>query len=50
MQKAAPGKVETVTLKDLAATLAETHSVPKSQMNGILPGMVENVGNRVFLG
>jgi hypothetical protein len=30
MQKAAP-KVETVTLKDLAAKLAEAHELPKSQ-------------------
>jgi DNA-binding protein HU-beta len=47
---AAPSKVETVTLKDLAATLAETHSLPKSQMNGILTGMVENVGKHLKKG
>ena len=50
MQKASPGKVETVTLKDLAATLAETHSLPKSQMNGILTGMVESVGKHLKKG
>src|SRR2546423_163573 len=38
---AAPGKVETVTLKDLAATLAESHGVPRSQMNGILTALAE---------
>ena len=43
-------KVDTVTLKDLAASLAETHSVPKSQMNSILTGMVENVGKHLKKG
>jgi DNA-binding protein HU-beta len=54
MQKAATApkttKVETVTLKDLAATLAESHGVPKSQMNGILTGMVQNVGKHLKKG
>ena len=35
---AAEKKVTTVTLKDLAALLAETHGLAKSQMNGILAG------------
>ena len=35
MQKAAP-KAETVTLKDLAAKLAEAHELPKSQVNTLL--------------
>src|ERR1700704_3277607 len=47
---AAPGKVETVTLKDLAATLAESHGVPKNQVNGILTGMVENLGKHLKKG
>jgi hypothetical protein len=39
MQKAAP-KAETVTLKDLAAKLAETHELPKSQVNTLLTDLV----------
>ena len=44
---AAEKKVTTVTLKDLAASLAETHGVAKSQMNGILAGMVEDLGKHL---
>ena len=33
---AAVKKVDTVTLKDLAASLAETHSLPKAQANIML--------------
>ena len=48
--KAVKTKVDTVTLKHLAADLAESHSVPKSQMNGILTEMVENVGKHLKKG
>jgi len=43
-------KVDTVTLKHLAASLAESHSVPKSQMTSILTGMVESVGKHLKKG
>jgi DNA-binding protein HU-beta len=43
-------KVETVTLKHLAADLADSYSVPKSQMNSILTEMVENVGKHLKKG
>jgi len=43
-------KVDTVTLKHLAASLAESHSVPKSQMASILAGMVESVGKHLKKG
>ena len=43
MQKAA-GKVETVTLKDLAASLAESHSLSKGQVNTMLTDMVASLG------
>ena len=49
MQKAAP-KAETVTLKDLAAKLAEAHSLPKAQMNSILGEMVEDMGKHLKKG
>ena len=42
MQKAAP-KAETVTLKDLAAKLAETHELPKSQINTLLTDLVGDI-------
>jgi hypothetical protein len=38
MQK--PAKAETVTLRHLAASLAETHDVPKNQATAMLTGMV----------
>ena len=49
MQKAAP-KVETVTLKDLAARLAEAHSLPKAQVNTMLGEMVEDLGTHLKKG
>src|SRR5207342_2485924 len=49
MQKAAP-KVETVTLKDLAAKLAEAHSLPKAQVNTMLGEMVEDLGKHLKKG
>jgi DNA-binding protein HU-beta len=44
MQKAAAKKVETVTLKDLAASLAEAHGLPKGQVNTMLTEMVASFG------
>jgi DNA-binding protein HU-beta len=41
MQK--PAKAETVTLRHLAATLAESHDVPKNQTTAMLTGMVETI-------
>jgi DNA-binding protein HU-beta len=49
MQKAAP-KAETVTLKDLAAKLAEAHSLPKAQVNTMLGEMVEDLGKHLKKG
>ena len=49
MQKAAP-KVETVTLKDLAAKLAEVHELPKSQVNTLLTDMVDDLGKHLKKG
>ena len=43
-------KVDTVTLKDLAASLAETHSLPKAQANTMLTEMVANVGKHLKKG
>jgi DNA-binding protein HU-beta len=50
MQKPAAKKTETVTLKDLAASLAESHELPKSQVNSMLTGMVENLGKHLKKG
>ena len=47
---AAVKKVETMTLKDLAASLAETHSLPKAQANIMLTEMVANVGKHLKKG
>jgi DNA-binding protein HU-beta len=53
MQKAvaygAP-KAETVTLRHLAATLAETHGIPKSKANDMLTGMVEAIAGHLKKG
>ena len=49
MQKAAP-KAETVTLKDLAAKLAEAHSLPKSQVNTLLTDLVGDLGKHLKKG
>jgi DNA-binding protein HU-beta len=43
-------KVDTVTLKHLATALAESHSMPKAQMNTILSEMVENIGKHLKKG
>ena len=47
---AAVKKVETVTLKDLAASLAETHRLPKAQANIMLTEMVANIGKHLKKG
>jgi DNA-binding protein HU-beta len=49
-EMAAVKKVDTVTLKDLAASLAETHSLPKAQANIMLTEMVANVGKHLKKG
>jgi DNA-binding protein HU-beta len=43
MAKAPAAKVETVTLKHIAATLAESHELPKKQVMSMLEDMVQNV-------
>ena len=50
MQKAAAKKAETVTLKDLAASLAESHSLPKGQVNTMLTEMVASFGKHLKKG
>jgi DNA-binding protein HU-beta len=40
---AAPVKVETVTLRQLAESLSESHDLPKKQVMTMLEDMVENV-------
>jgi len=49
MQKATP-KAETVTLKNLAAKLAEAHNLPKAQVNTMLGEMVEDLGKHLKKG
>jgi DNA-binding protein HU-beta len=58
--KVAPVKtaatVETVTLKHLAMTLAQSHGIPKSQVNAMLTGMIKEItkhlkkGKRIRIG
>jgi DNA-binding protein HU-beta len=49
-------KVETVTLKHLAMTLAQSHGIPKSQVNAMLTGMITEItkhlkkGKRIRIG
>ena len=43
-------KRETVTLRHLAATLAESHGVPKNQTNAMLTGMVETIAGHLKKG
>ena len=54
MQKTEPvkkaPKAETVTLKHLAASMAESHGIAKSQMNAMLTGMVETIGGHLKKG
>ena len=40
---AAPVKVETITLRQLAEALSETHELPKKQVQGMLEDMVGNI-------
>ena len=40
---AAPVKVETVTLRQIAETLSESHELPKKQVLAMLEDMVETV-------
>jgi len=40
---AAPAKVETVTLRQIAETLSESHELPKKQVMSMLEAMVETV-------
>ena len=49
-------KVETVTLKHLAMILAQSHGIPKSQVNAMLTGMIKEItkhlkkGKRIRIG
>ena len=36
-------KPETITIRHLAATLADSHGLPKSKMNNMLAGMVDAI-------
>jgi len=40
---AAPVKVETVTLRQLAEALSETHELPKKQVQSMLEDMIGNI-------
>jgi DNA-binding protein HU-beta len=40
---AAPAKVETVTLRQIAETLSESHELPKKQVMSMLEDMVETL-------
>jgi len=50
MQKAAVKKVVTVTLKDLAAELVDTHGLPKGQVNTMLTEMVASLAKHLKKG
>ena len=53
MQKAVANgapKAETVTLRHLAAALAETHGIPKSKANDMLTGMVDAIAGHLKKG
>jgi DNA-binding protein HU-beta len=43
-------KPETVTLRHLAAALAENHGIPKTQTNAMLTGMVETIAGHLRKG
>jgi len=43
-------KVETVTLKHLAMALAQSHGIPKSQVNAMLTGMIKEVAKHLKKG
>ena len=48
--KAVKAKVDTVTLKHLAATIAESHEMPKKQANAILDDFVGLVSKNLKKG
>jgi DNA-binding protein HU-beta len=51
MQKAATtAKKETVTLRHLAASIAETHDLPKAKANAMLTGMVDAIAGHLKKG
>ncbi|HEV8694032.1 MAG TPA: HU family DNA-binding protein [Lysobacter sp.] len=51
MQKAvAPPKAETVTLRHLATSLAESHGLPKAKTNDMLTGMVDAIAGHLKKG
>jgi DNA-binding protein HU-beta len=51
MKKTATAKkTETVSLKDLGTALAESHSMPKAQVNAMLTAMVEDLGKHLKKG
>jgi DNA-binding protein HU-beta len=49
-KKSAKAKVETITLRHLAMTLAEHHSVPKKQANAMLMDMVVGIAKHLKKG
>ena len=50
MAKAAAAKVETVTLKHIAATLAEAHEMPKKQMIAVLEDLIAQIAKQLKKG
>lgn len=46
----AAAKVETVTLKHIAATLSETHEIPKKQSVALLEDLVAQIGKHLKKG
>jgi DNA-binding protein HU-beta len=50
MQKAAPAKTETVTLRHLAADPAESRGLPKAKTNDMLTGMVDAITGHLRTG
>jgi DNA-binding protein HU-beta len=50
VKKPAKARAETVTLRHLAAALADTHGIPKKQVTGILEGMVETIAKHLKKG
>ncbi|HEY8128092.1 MAG TPA: HU family DNA-binding protein [Hyphomicrobium sp.] len=51
MAKAAvPAKIETVTLKHIAATLAEAHEIPKKQSVALLEDLVVQISKHLKKG
>jgi DNA-binding protein HU-beta len=47
---AAPAKIETVTLKHIAATLAEAHEIPKKQSVALLEDLVVQISKHLKKG